>query len=115
MKNILSIILSAITITAVAQKPVTPNASPEACKLLSFIYAQSGNGTLTGQHSYPLYSDIYMERVENFTGVHPVVFGQDFGYSKPNSLDGINFRQRVIDNAIKCNNYTYVACRSANY
>ena len=88
-------------IAAGAQTPVNRQATPEACELLKFIYAQSGNGTLTGQHCYPLYSDILMERVENLTGSHPVVFGQDFGYSKANSLDGINFRQRVVDNAIK--------------
>lgn len=98
--------LAALTLfaaCATAQpKPVNPNATPEAHELLVFIYNQKGKGVLTGQHSYPLFSDIYMERVENLTdGSHPVVFGQDFGYSKPGSLDGINFRQRSIDNAVK--------------
>ena len=102
MKHILLLFATLMVVATTAQKPVNPNASPEACELLKFIYAQSGHGTLTGQHSYPLFSDIYMERVENLTnGMHPAVFGQDFGYSKPNSLDGINFRQRTVDNAIK--------------
>lgn len=103
MKKIFAAAIAALGLTtAVAQSPVNPSASQEAKELLNFIYAQSGNGILTGQHSYPLFSDIYMERVENLTnGSHPAVFGQDFGYSKPNSLDGINFRQRVVDNAIK--------------
>lgn len=94
-------LIVALAYTAAAQQTVNPNATPEAKDLLKFIYAQSGKGTLTGQHSYPLYSDIYMERVNNFTGMYPAVFGQDFGYSKSNSLDGVNFRQRSIDNAIK--------------
>lgn len=101
------ILLAAIAVAAMstAQKPVNPNATKEAQELLQLIYNQRGNGTWTGQHSYPLFSDIYMERVENLTeGHHPVVFGQDFGYSKHNSLDGVNFRQRVIDNAIKWHN-----------
>lgn len=91
------------TVSAVAQyEPMNPNATPEAKALLAKLYQLRGKCCLTGQHSYPLYSDIYMERVENLVeGSHPVVFGQDFGYSKHNSLDGINFRQRSIDNAIK--------------
>ena len=102
MKNIIITALATVlSINAMSQSTANQNATTEAQELLNFIYAQSGNGTLTGQHSYPLYSDIYMERVENFTGSHPVVFGQDFGYSKHNSLDGVNFRQRTIDNAIK--------------
>lgn len=84
-----------------AHDPVNPNITPEAKELLAFLYKQRGNGVLTGQHSYPLYSDVFVERVENLTGEHPAVYGQDFGYSKMGSLDGINFRQRVIDNAIK--------------
>lgn len=84
-----------------AYAPVNKNASPEAKALLAFLYQQRGKGLLTGQHSYPLYSDVFTERVENLTGEHPAVYGQDFGYSKMGSLDGINFRQRVVDNAIK--------------
>lgn len=84
-----------------AQNPVNQNASPEAKALLKTIYDNQGKTTFSGQHCYPLYSDILIERVDNLTGSHPVVYGQDFGYSKMNSLDGINFRQRVVDNAIK--------------
>ncbi len=103
MKKLLLVLFAfaAISATTFAQKPVNPNATKEAKELLQRIYALNGKQTLAGQHCYPLYSDILMERVNNLTGKYPVVFGQDFGYSKPNSLDGINFRQRVIDNAIK--------------
>lgn len=104
MKNILTTAIAMLGLTtAMAQTPVNPNATPEARQLLQFIYEQSGHGLLAGQHSYPLYGDIYMERAYHQSGEvgHPAVFGQDFGYSKPGSLDGINFRQRVVDNAIK--------------
>ena len=87
-----------------AQIPVNANSTQEVRELLSLIYSISGQKTLTGQHGYPLYSDIMNERVHNFTGEYPALFGQDFGFSEANSLDGINFRQRVIDNAIKWNN-----------
>lgn len=103
MKKILATAIAALSLTAaVAQKPVNPNATPEARELLQFLYDQSGHGLLTGQHSYPLYGDIYFERAYHQSGEvgHPVVFGQDSGYSKP-TLDGINYRQRVVDNAIK--------------
>ena len=104
MKKILTAAVAMLGFSSVfAQAPVNPNATPEARELLQFIYNQSGHGLLAGQHSYPLYSDIYMERAYHQSGEvgHPAVFGQDFGYSKPGSLDGINNRQRVVDNAIK--------------
>lgn len=104
MKRFKTILFASVaTVAAVAQTaPVNPNATAEAKQLLEVVYNQRGKGTLSGQHNYPLFSDIYMERVENLTdGHHPVVMGQDFGYSKTNSLDGINYRQRTVDNAIK--------------
>lgn len=100
-KQLITALLAVVTACAYAQTPVTPNASNEAKDLLGVIYNNSGKTTFAGQHCYPLFSDIYMERADNLTGSHPVIFGQDFGYSKANSLDGINFRQRVVDNAIK--------------
>ena len=38
----------------VTKKPVTPNASPEAVKLLEYLYSISGKQTLVGQHCAPL-------------------------------------------------------------
>jgi mannan endo-1,4-beta-mannosidase len=87
-----------------SQVPVTPNPSPESKELLEFIYSISGKYTLTGQHCQPLYKDILFERVNDVIGDYPAVFGQDFGFSPPNSLDGINFRQRIVDDAIAWHN-----------
>lgn len=101
-KSLLGMILITIlSFNALSQKPVNSSASEETCKLLQLIYSISGKGTLTGQHCYPLYHDILVERVHNNTGHYPCVFGQDFGFSPAKTLDGINFRQRVVDNAIK--------------
>lgn len=87
---------------ALSQSPVNKNATPEAKGLLALIYDQSGKSIMAGQHSYPLFSDIYFERVAHVCGgEHPVVVGQDFGYAKPGTLDGIDFRQRTVDNCIK--------------
>ena len=84
-----------------AQSPVTPNPSIEAQKLLSFLYEISGRHTLSGQHAAPLLGSTPLARMHKQVGVYPAVFGQDFGFSSPGSWDGINFRQRIVDEAIR--------------
>jgi mannan endo-1,4-beta-mannosidase len=37
-----------------------------------------------------------------FSNHYPAVFGQDFGFSYPGYWDGINYRQRMVDEAILC-------------
>jgi mannan endo-1,4-beta-mannosidase len=32
---------------------------------------------------------------------YPAVFGQDFGFSEPGTWDGINYRQQIVDDAIR--------------
>ncbi len=82
-------------------KPVTPDPSPEAVKLLQYIYSISGKQTLTGQHSQPLFGSTKLAAVEKVTGYYPAVFGQDFGFSAPGTWDGINYRQQIVDEAIR--------------
>lgn len=82
-------------------RPVTPNASPEAVALLEYLYSISGNKTLTGQHCNPLFGSIRLGSVQKATGRYPAVFGQDFGFSEPGTWDGINFRQQIVDEAIR--------------
>jgi mannan endo-1,4-beta-mannosidase len=82
------------------QKLVTPNASPEAIKLFSYLCSVSGTKTLTGQHDQPLFRSAYYQRVYELTGNHPAVKGMDFGFSERNTLDGLNFRQQLVDEAI---------------
>jgi mannan endo-1,4-beta-mannosidase len=86
-----------------AAKPVTPNASPEAVKLLDYIYSISGQHTLTGQHCVPLTGSLRLPMVYRATGKYPAVFGQDFGFSEPGTWDGINYRQQLVDEAIRRN------------
>lgn len=82
-------------------KPVTPNPSPESVALLDYIYSISGKQTLTGQHDQPLFTTAYFQRVYEITGKYPALHGFDFGFSEPNTLDGINFRQSMVDDAIR--------------
>ena len=79
---------------------VNPNASPEARQLLQLLYDVSGKYTLTGQHNHPVFISGRTEEVKLLTGHYPAVWGQEFGQSLPNSLDGINFRQRNMEEAI---------------
>jgi mannan endo-1,4-beta-mannosidase len=81
--------------------PVTPNPSPEAVDLLKFIYSISGKQTLTGQHCNPLAGSTRLAGVHKQIGYYPAVFGQDFGFSASGTWDGINFRQQIVDEAIR--------------
>jgi mannan endo-1,4-beta-mannosidase len=81
--------------------PVTPNASPEAVQLLQFLYDISGKQTLIGQHAAPLVATTQLGRVFKLTKHYPAIFGQDFGFSAPGTWDGINYRQQLVDEAIR--------------
>lgn len=100
IKYIFYLMFAQLIYPGYCQEPVTPDASQEVVDLLEFVYQISGKYTMTGQHCQPLYKDILIERINDLTGNYPAVFGQDFGFSPPNSLDGINFRQRIVDDAI---------------
>jgi len=84
-----------------AALPVTPNASPEAVALLRFLYDISGRQTIIGQHSAPLVSMTQLGLVYKRMGHYPAIYGQDFGFSEPGTWDGINYRQRLVDEAIR--------------
>lgn len=80
--------------------PVTPNASEEAVQLLEYLYEISGKYTLAGQHCAPLVGSTRLSVAHRMTGHYPALFGQDFGFSYPGYWDGINYRQRIVDEAI---------------
>ena len=92
----------------IAKKPVTPNASPEAVKLLEYLYSISGKQTLVGQHCAPLVATTQLPTNEKWTGHYPALCGFDFGFSAPGTWDGINFRQRIVDEAIRRNNDGFI-------
>ncbi len=82
-------------------QPVTPNPSSNAIELLQYLYSISGRRTLTGQHCNPLAGSTRLAGVEKLTGRYPALFGQDFGFSAAGTWDGINFRQQIVDEAIR--------------
>jgi mannan endo-1,4-beta-mannosidase len=91
-----------------AAEPVTPNASPEAVKLLEYLYSISGQHTLTGQHCPPLLGSLRLPGVYRAAGKYPAVFGMDFGFSSPGTWDGINYRQQLVDEAIRRHNEGFI-------
>lgn len=78
-----------------------PNASPEARELLEFLYSISGDSTLSGQHCVPLVGSTRLQGIEKSVDRYPALFGQDFGFSEPGTWDGINYRQNIVDEAIR--------------
>lgn len=89
-------------------RPVTPDASEEAVALLNYIYSISGDHTLAGQHCAPLVGSTRLSVVHRMTGRYPALFGQDFGFSYPGYWDGINYRQRIVDEAIRRYNEGFI-------
>lgn len=82
-------------------QPVTPGASPAASRLLEYLYRISGKQTLVGQHCAPLIGSTRLVVVERTMKHYPALFGQDFGFDAAGAWDGINFRQRIVDEAIR--------------
>ena len=105
MKKVILLILLVITHKLAAQPisgilPVSPAPSDEAVELLNYLYSISGKHTLSGQHDQPIFGSAYYNLVYETVGEYPAVKGMDFGFSEPHTLDGINFRQRIVDEAI---------------
>ncbi|MFD2569508.1 glycosyl hydrolase [Spirosoma soli] len=80
MKTVLTALLFLVGSQLIAQsaQPVNRNASPEARKLLQYIYDISGNQLLSGQHNYNQEPNRYSDSVKAFTGKHPALWGTDF-------------------------------------
>lgn len=101
-------IAAAVCSAAENPKLCVPGASPEAVALYQFLHDISGKQTLSGQHGAPLTGDMRLPGLQKLLGHYPAVFSQDFGFSEPGSWDGINFRQRIVDDAIRRQNEGFI-------
>ena len=113
MKKTAVLFLLLVSLNAFSQfSPANKNASPEAKKLLAYLYSLNGNQTLTGQHNYPPNFDQWMDTVKSMTGKYPAVWGIDF------ILHGTqDFGPEIVQEAIKkyqgwLHCYHDVACRT---
>lgn len=93
--------LFAAPVRAAAPRPVTPRPSPEASQLLGYLQGVSGKKTIVGQHCAPLVESSRLVVVKRMLKRYPALFGQDFGFDAGGMWDGINFRQRIVDEAIR--------------
>ncbi len=83
-------------------EPANPKASPEARKLLEYLYSISGKKTLSGQHNYPGFRSGSSRRAQEITGRTPVLWGQDFGFTgAPKDKDAISNREANMEEAIR--------------
>jgi mannan endo-1,4-beta-mannosidase len=89
-------------------QPVISTPSAETTELFNYILSISGKHTLTGQHCMPLAGSTRLAGMEKMTGYYPAVFGQDFGFSAAGTWDGINFRQQIVDDAIRRHNDGFI-------
>lgn len=58
--------------------PVNAHASPEAKRLLAYLYSVSGHKILSGQHNYNHEMNRYLERAHELSGKYPALWGTDF-------------------------------------
>ncbi len=83
--------------------PVNKNASPEASKLLSYLYSINGKYILSGEHNYNQSLNRFSDTVKVMTGKCPAVWGTDFIWNgtKDNG-------QAIVDEAIQKHKEGYI-------
>jgi mannan endo-1,4-beta-mannosidase len=86
---------------AIAQEPVTPNASPEARALLKYIQSLGGKYILAGQHNFPNSGSRNTLFAAGYIGKTPPVWSQDFGFAADGDKDSYLARPAIIQEAIK--------------
>ncbi|MGI4020918.1 MAG: glycosyl hydrolase [Janthinobacterium lividum] len=105
MKHCLLIFTLLLTFKSNAQRfdPVNAKASPEAKKVLSYLYDINGKSILSGQHNYNQSMNVYSDSAKAITGKYPAVWGTDFIWNgtKDNG-------QAIVDEAIRKNKDGYL-------
>ncbi len=70
--------------------PVNKNATPEAKKLLDFLYSIKGKKIVAGHHNAVGRADVFPNRVKELTGKTPEIWGCDFiNYYRPGNADSL--------------------------
>jgi len=93
----LALVSGAVLVAQAPSEPVNPHASPEAKALLKYMYSISGKGILSGQHNYPLTIARWTNRVTDFTGKYPALYGQDFGFQAGEDKDSVLARPAILE------------------
>ncbi|MFF2911880.1 glycosyl hydrolase [Paenibacillus sp. NPDC057934] len=81
--------------------PVNPAASPEAVKLLNYMYSLSGKGIIAGQHDYLESPDEFNFKLQDTSGKYAALHGYEMGaISGQNESQVAWYRQNVVNSAI---------------
>lgn len=98
MKSLVCVLLFLMTSSVPAQeiKPVNKNASPEAQKLLQYLYKIDDEHTLAGQHNFNHEMDRYSDKAQEIGGRYPAIWGTDFIWNGDQDPG-----QRIVDEAIR--------------
>jgi mannan endo-1,4-beta-mannosidase len=98
MKRFLVVLLLPAAFCGMAQsfKPVNAQASPEAVKLLSYLYEINGKYILSGQHNFNQSMNRCSDSAKAMTGKYPAVWGTDFIWNGMTDNG-----QAIVDEAIK--------------
>ena len=75
---------------------VNRDISPQAKKLLSYLYEINGKYILSGEHNYNQEMNRYSDSVKAFTGKYPAVWSSDFIWNGK-----VDNGQAIVDEAIK--------------
>jgi mannan endo-1,4-beta-mannosidase len=106
MKKIILLIFCLFAVMALRAQsfqPVNKNASPEAKKLLAFIYSIKGKYIISGQHNFNHQLNLYSDSSYALTGKYPALWGSDFILSGTNDLG-----QNIVNEAIKKSQQGYI-------
>jgi len=77
----LCLLASAASAGEARPRTVNPNATPEARRLLDFLYEIQGKQILSGQHNFIVSGSRFSERIRELTGRTPLVWGSDFSFA----------------------------------
>jgi mannan endo-1,4-beta-mannosidase len=86
-------------------EPVNPNLSPEARKVLTYIYSIKGKHIISGQHGYNHQPDKFIDSVMAITGKKPALWGSDFIWNGTRDNG-----QNIVNEAIKRNSQGFLVC-----
>jgi mannan endo-1,4-beta-mannosidase len=93
---LLAIALLPFAVLAQGFKPVNKDASPEATKLLSFLYNIKGRHILSGQQNYNNDLNTFSDSAKAISGKSPAIWGSDFMLWGDKDLG-----QKLVNEAIK--------------
>lgn len=97
------LLLNVTVVNAQSFPPVDPNASPEARKVLSYLYSINGKYILSGQHNYNENMNRCSDSAKSLTGKYPAVWGTDFIWNGTEDNG-----QQIVNEAIKKWNAGYL-------